>query len=75
MMDQPRLFRVAPDVVHLRATYEHLTATWKLHVGVVERLDDGEQHNRPVETYELLTNEELLDVAWASLAMVVGVED
>lgn len=71
-MDQPRMFFVAPDAIHLRLHYEPLTNTWTLHAAVVSHTAEGEVHSDPATPYRYMTNQEALDVAEATLRGALG---
>lgn len=71
-MDEPRLFHVAPDAIHLRLQYEPLTNTWTLHHALVRRTSEGEVWSDPAEPYRYLCAEEARDVAQAVIETSLG---
>lgn len=64
-MDEPRLFRLAPEAMHLQATYV-IGSGWHLSIGM--RRQDEQWTGSYRATYTHLTTEEMVDVVCEELA-------
>ena len=68
-MDEPRLFRLAPEAMHLQATY---VAGVGWHVTIGMRRQDEQWTGSYRATYTHLTTAELADVVCEELAGMLG---